>query len=192
MSPSSLCSPLPTLCCHDFSDLLSYQSVLFSVVGAALAIGSRPGLKPDPDNQTTALLHAIFLAINNSATPVITLAEEAPPSEEVASIIEFFYESSLASLLAAIFAISAKECLNGYLHLFINDSENRRRRFSALKGWGFTFLVRTSRILLQIAICFLLLGIGRRLFSLHPRLIYPLAVLVAPGLVSYLGAVFFM
>jgi len=105
-------------------------------------------------------------------------------------MIVLFYESSMASLLAAVFTMLAKECLTGQLHPVISDSSDRRRRVHALNGWGFSALVKTSRILLLAAFCFLLAGIGQRFFSSHPHLIYPLALLAAPGLVGYLAVVF--
>ena len=59
-----------TLCSHNLSDFVYYQAVLSSVISTALAIGTRPELKTDRDVQTAAL-HAILLALNNSAAPVV-------------------------------------------------------------------------------------------------------------------------
>ena len=48
---------------------ISPASLYAHPVSAALAIGIRLEVKPNPDGQTVALLHALFLALNNSATP---------------------------------------------------------------------------------------------------------------------------
>ena len=181
---------------HNLSNSVSYQAVLFSVVGAALAIGTRPELRPDPDAQTAALLRALLLALNQSAVLGETLAiqpvQEAPTSE-VPDAIVYFYESSLVSLLAAIFAMLAKECLNGYFlqerGSAVDRRADRQRKFDALKNWRFDLLIRTPQILLRTALLFLALGVWQRLCYALPLAKYALAFVAMPGLVGYFGTV---
>jgi len=49
---------------HNPPDLVTYQAVFFSAVGAALTIGTRP------DDQTTAFLYAIFFALTTPSRQV--------------------------------------------------------------------------------------------------------------------------
>ena len=161
----------------------------------ALAIGTRPELKPDPDGQTAALLYAIFLALNNSATPgetpVVTIAPVDPPLE-VTKAIAHFYQSSLLSLLAAGLAMYAKDCLNVYLTgetwLAIDHNARRRRKFDALvyPAWRFWFLVKTPGVLLRTALCFLIFGLADRLVVLSPNVTCFISLLTVPAMLSYL------
>ena len=195
MSPWALCVPLPASTLYyscNSSDLFCYQGILFSVIGAAIAVATRPELT---DGQTTTLLHTIFLTLNHLAVPGETLVVPplvgmAPP-KDVANTISFFYESSLVSLFAVVFAMLAKECL-GYYSLpegvpAIYSSEDRRQTFDALDGWRFLLLVKTARCLIWTACLFLILGFWQRLCYAHPTIIYSLALLILPGLVGYLG-----
>ena len=193
MSHWPLCVP-STFYSLNLSDLISYQSILFAVIGAGFAVATRPELT---DGQTATLLHAIFLALDHSDVPgetlVIPLVKGAPP-EDIDNAISFFYESSLVSLLAVIFALLAKGCLSSY-HLqegvpAICRSENRRRRFDAFGGLTFPLLVNAPPLLLRSALGFLVLGLWQRLRSAHPTIIYPLVLHIVPGLVGYLGTIF--
>ena len=177
---------------HDLSNLVYCQAVLFSIVGAALAIGTRPDLKPNPHGQAAALLHALLLTLNHSAVPAETLAvppvQEVPPSE-VTNAILFFYECSAASALAASLAMVAKEGLNGFYAkagaLAIHSGADRQRKLKTIANSPFRLIVGIARILLRIATLFLVLGLCQPVWASNPRLIYPLALLAVPGLVGY-------
>lgn len=166
--------------------MVSYQAILFSVVGAAIAIGTRPELA---DSQTT-----IYLTLNHSVAPgetlVVPVVNRAPPTD-IANAIWFFYESSLVSLLAVIFAILAKECLSNYhLREEAVRSEGCQGKLGALDSWRFCLLAKTPHLLLRIALAYLILGFWERLYSgAHPITICTLVILIVPGLVGYFGTV---
>ena len=115
------------------------------------------------------------------------------PPPEILTAIAHFYQSSLVSLFAAVFAMLAKECLNGYLlhggGLAIDHVAGRRRKFDALVNptWRFGLLVKTPDVLLRTALCFLILGLVHRLWVLSSTVIYLLSFFLVPGLVGYIG-----
>ena len=85
ISSLSLCVPTPYS--HNLSDLVSYQALLYSIIAAALAICAR----------------------------LDDLAATLPARPEIAEFITPVYSGSTLSLLAAVFALFAKERLNGFL-----------------------------------------------------------------------------
>jgi hypothetical protein len=94
------------------------QAGLFSAVSSAFVIDIHKNLRPDPTEQSTALLRAILFTLNQSAipgeTPVVPPVQE-PPSKEIVAAIGLLYASLLISLLAAFVAMLGKQWLNRYL-----------------------------------------------------------------------------
>jgi len=93
---------------------------LFSAVSTAFVINVHSKLKPDPNEQSAALLRAILLTLNQSAipgeTPTVPLLREKPPSE-IVTVTGLMYTSLLISLLAVFIAMLGKQWLNRYLRL---------------------------------------------------------------------------
>ena len=185
VSPSSLCATSsPTLHSHKVSDLVTQQAILLSVAGAALAIGTRLELKPDPT----------FLVIDHSAvpgqTPIAPPPQEGPTHKSLAlTAIVLFYEGSLISLFAAVLATFAKDCLNRYsLQLAvpaIQRSADRHRKFEVLRSWRFGLLVLSPHILVRSALAFLACGVCLRLWELASFVFYILPFFAVPGIVGY-------
>ena len=196
-SASLFVRPHPTLHSHNLSNFISYQAILLFAVSAALAIGIRLEVKPNPDGQTTALLHAIFLALNNSAPPgeinvVLPVREDPPP--EVALAIECFYGSSLFSLLAAVLAAFARECLNRYFLPSavpgIDHNADRQQKFVALRDWRFSLLVFCPHILIRSSVFLLVCGVCQRLWVISRMAVYVIPLSAVPGLWFYLWTMF--
>jgi hypothetical protein len=87
---------------------------LFSAVSSAFVIDVHSNLKPDPSEQSAALLRVILLTLNQSAipgeNPTIPPVQEDPPSE-IVTVTGLMYASLLISLLAAFVAMLGRESL---------------------------------------------------------------------------------
>jgi len=162
MSPSSLCVPTPYR--HNLSDLVFYQAVLYSLISAAIAVGARS------DGQ------------------VLTFQD---PPIEITEIIAYFFNSSIISLLAALFALFAKERLSGFLLRDGGPSIDRsapgpaQQQVYILKTWPYRYLIKASQGLLQTAFLFPVIGFAQRLWSWSLGVMFFLGILVVPALAGY-------
>jgi len=143
----------------------SCQAVLFVAANVALAVIAPPGC------QTTLL--------------------RGPPSDAGDDAV-CFYQSSVLALLGAIFALFAKDRLNGFLlreggPSISRDAAYRRQQVNTLNNWRFRFLLKTPRCMLQIALSLPVLRFDQRLWLLSPSLLYIQAIFVVLVLVGYVG-----
>jgi len=159
----------------------------------AIALGTRPELT---DIQTTPL--AISLAINYSAAPgetivvpvqVVSHVKGAPP-EDVANAISAFYASSLFSLVTVILVMITKESPSNYHPEeevpVIDPSESRQGKFDTAYRLACCGVAKGTRMVLRIALVYLMLGFCYRLCPTHTTIVCYLSILlmVVPGCVG--------
>ena len=175
---------------------LSLKAGLFSAVSSAFVIDVHSNLKPNPSEQSAALLRAILLTLNQSAipseTPTVPPIQEDPPSE-IVTVTGLMYASLLISLLAAFIAMLGKQWLNRYLRnaggSMIERCGDRQRKCDGLKKWPFHLFVESLPVMLQVALLLLVCGLCRHMALINSSVASVLISLTVLGVLFYLGIV---
>jgi hypothetical protein len=178
------------------SAYLVSQAGLFSAVSSAFVIDIHSKLRPDPNDQSAALLRAILLTLNQSAipgeTPVVPPVQDPPPNEIVAAT-GLLYASLLISLLAAFIAMLGKQWLNRYLRRvggsMIERCGDRQRKCNGLQKWPFHFFVEGLPVMLQVALLLLACGLCRFMASINASIAGILITITVLGVLFYAGVV---
>ncbi|KAF9789723.1 hypothetical protein BJ322DRAFT_553515 [Thelephora terrestris] len=166
---------------------------LFSAVNSVFVIDVYSKLQPNPNAQSTALLHAILLTLNHSAIPdetflVSTTQKDYPP--EVVAATCLLYASLLLSLLAAFGAMLGKQWLDRYFRhaggSMIERSGDRQRKCDGLIEGKFHFFIEALPVMLQIALLFLVCGLYTYMASINTSAAFTLITLVGLGALFYL------
>jgi hypothetical protein len=169
---------------------------LFSAVSSAFVIDVHSNLKPDPNEQSAALLRTILLTLNQSAIPSETATvppiQEDPPSE-IVTVTGLMYASLLISLLAAFVAMLGKQWLNRYLRnaggSMIERCGDRQRKFDGLKKWPFHLFVESLPVMLQVALLLLACALCKHMASINGSVASVLISLTVLGVLFYLGVI---
>jgi hypothetical protein len=169
---------------------------LFSAVSSAFVIDVHSNLKPDPNEQSAALLRAILLTLNHTAIPggtaTVPPIQEDPPSE-IVTVTGLMYASLLISLLAAFVAMLGKQWLNRYLRnaggSMIERCGDRQRKCDGLKKWPFHLFVESLPVMLQVALLLLACGLCKNMASINTSIASVLISLTVLGVLFYLGIV---
>jgi hypothetical protein len=169
---------------------------LFSAVSSAFVIDVHSNLKPDPNEQSAALLHAILLTLNHTAIPggtaTVPPIQEDPPSE-IVTVTGLMYASLLISLLAAFVAMLGKQWLNRYLRnaggSMIERCGDRQRKCDGLKKWPFHLFVESLPVMLQVALLLLACGLCKNMASINTSVAGVLISLTVLGVLFYLGII---
>jgi hypothetical protein len=170
---------------------------LFSAVSSAFVIDVHSNLKPDPNEQSAALLRAILLTLNHTAIPggtaTVPPIQEDPPSE-IITVTGLMYASLLISLLAAFVAMLGKQWLNRYLRnaggSMIERCGDRQRKCDGLKKWPFHLFVESLPVMLQVALLLLACGLCKNMTSINTSVASVLISLTVLGVLFYLGIIF--
>jgi hypothetical protein len=169
---------------------------LFSAVSSAFVIDVHSNLKPDPNEQSAALLHAILLTLNHTAVPggtaTVPPIQEDPPNE-IITVTGLMYASLLISLLAAFIAMLGKQWLNRYLRnaggSMIERCGDRQRKCDGLKKWPFHLFVESLPVMLQVALLLLACGLCKNMASINTSVASVLISLTVLGVLFYLGII---
>jgi hypothetical protein len=169
---------------------------LFSAVSSAFVIDVHSNLKPDPNEQSAALLRAILLTLNHTAIPGETATvppiQEDPP-DEIITVTGLMYASLLISLLAAFIAMLGKQWLNRYLRnaggSMIERCGDRQRKCDGLKKWPFHLFVESLPVMLQVALLLLACGLCKNMASINTSVASVLISLTVLGVLFYLGII---
>jgi len=172
------------------------QAGLFSAISSAFVIDVHSNLRPDPNEQSAALLRAILLTLNQSAipgeTPAVPPAQEGPPGETVI-VTCLMYASLLISMLAALVAMLGKQWLNRYLRnsggSMIERCGDRQRKFDGLEKWPFHSFVESLPLMLQVSLLLLASGLCRHMWTISTPVAWTLISLTGLGVVFYTGIV---
>jgi len=172
------------------------QAGLFSAVSSAFVIDVQSKLQLDPGDQSVAYLHAILLALNQSAVPGEQV--DAPftwtgPPQEIVHVSNLLYASLLISLFAAFIAMLGKQWLNRYLrHVGGSMTErcgDRQRKLDGLEKWSFRLLIEGLPIMLQITLLLLGCGLSRHMWSVNTSVAGVVIAFTALTFVFYLVVV---
>ena len=140
-----------------------YQAGLFSAVTSAFIVQVDSQLRPDPGDETAALLRVLIYKIDNTTFghDVPTLPQWAGPPATMVHVQAILFASLAVSLFSAFLAMLGKQWLNRYTSTdmrgsAIERSRNRQRKLDGIVTWYFDYVMESLPLMLQIAL--LLLG----------------------------------
>jgi hypothetical protein len=172
------------------------QAALLSVISSAFVIDVHSKLQPDPNEQSTALLRAILLTLNQSAipneAPAVTPTQEDLPSE-IITATGFMYMSLLISLFVVFTAMLGKQWLNRYFRKpggpTIDRCGDRQRKCDGLEKWQLLLFVESLPVMLQVSLFFLACGLCQYMWSINTSLACILMLVTAAGVFLYVAIV---
>jgi len=151
--------------CQSDTPVLTWitQAGLFSAVTSAFVIQVQPGLQPDPNEETAALLRVLIYKTDNTTFggDVPTVPQWSGPPRSIVQVQAMLYASFTATLLSAFLAMLGKQWLNRYgstdmRGTVIERSQNRQRKLNGIVTWYFEHVMEALPLMLQAAL--LLLG----------------------------------
>jgi len=153
----------------------------------------QPGLQPDPNNETAALLRVLIHKIDNT-----TFGGDAPalpqwtgPPRTAILVQCLLYASLAASILAAFLAMLGKQWLNRYASVnmrgsAIERSQNRQRKLDGIAAWYFEHVMESLPLMLQAALLLLGSALSRYLWEIDTTVASVVAGVTSFGLLFYL------
>ena len=157
------------------------QAGLFSAVTTAFIVEVNSGPKPDPNEETAALLRFLaYKADNTIFKTVSSIPQWTGPPRATVQVQAILFASLTASLFSAFLATLGKQWLNRYASVDLQPSvieccRNQQKKLDGVASWHFENVMELVPVMLQAA--FLMLGCAlSRLCSLctSGRLTQPL------------------
>ena len=145
------------------------QAGLFSAVTSAFIIAVHSEIRPDPNEETAALLRVLLYKMDNTTfgDDVPALPQWTGPPRTIVQVQSILLASLTASLLSAFLATLGKQWLNRYNSIdkrgsAIERSRNRQRKLNGIVTWYFEYVIGSLPVRLQLAL--LLLGCALSLY----------------------------
>ena len=140
------------------------QAGLFSAVTSAFIIEINSELKPDPNEETAAivrfLVYQMYNATSGNDKPTMPPQWTGPP-RTIVRVQAILFASLAASLFSAFLAMLGKQWLNRYASVdmrgsAIERSQHRQQKLDGIISWYFNYVIQLIPVMLQVAL--LLLG----------------------------------
>ena len=152
----------------------SSQAGLFSAVTSAFIIEGNSQLRPDPNDETAALLRVLIHKIDNTTfgdNPP-TLPQWTGPPRTIVQVQASLFASLAASLFSAFLATLGKQWLNRYAATnmrgsAIERSQNRQRKLDGIVTWYFDHVMESLPLMLQFALLLLGCALSRYLWEIN-------------------------
>ena len=142
---------------------------MFSAVTAAFIVGVDAQLRPDPGDETNALLRVLISKANNvtSMNDVPSLPQWTGPPRRLVYVQAILFASLFVSLFSALLAMLGKQWLNRYESTevrgtAIERSRHRQKKLDGIDAWYFRIVMESMLLMLQAAL--LLLGCALSLY----------------------------
>ena len=166
---------------------------MFSAVTSAFIIEVNPELKPDPNDETAALLRVLLYKIDNTTfgDNVPALPQWSGPPHIVVQVQALLFASLAASLVSALLATLGKQWLSRYDSADIKGTtaeraQNRQMKLDGIDTWCFYYVMEALPLMLQIALLLLGCALSRYLWEINT-----LVASIVLG-VSLLGVAFYL
>jgi len=143
-------------------------------VTSAFILEVNSELKPDPNEETAALLRVLIYKVDNTTfggdVPVVP--QWTGPSYVVVQVQAILFASLAASLLSAFLAMLGKQWLKQYMSVnmrrsAIERSQNRQRKLDGIKAWYFDHVMQSLPLMLQMALLLLGGALSRYLWGIN-------------------------
>jgi hypothetical protein len=169
------------------------QAGLFSAVTSAFIIEVNSELKPDPNDETAALLRVLIHKIDNTTfgdNPP-TLPQWTGPPRTIVHVQAMLFASLVASLFSAFLAMLGKQWLNRYASTdmrgtAIERSQNRQRKLDGIITWYFDHVMESLPLMLQVALLLLGCALSRYLWEINITVASVVLSVTSFGLIVYI------
>lgn len=162
---------------------------------SAFSIYVHPQLKPDPNEETAALLRVLLYKLDNATFggDVPTVPQWSGAPRAIIQVQAILYASLSASILSALLAMLGKHWLNQYASIDLRGSavernHNRQRKFDGVVNWRFDYVMELSPLLLQVATLFLGVALSRYLMEIDTTIGSVVLGFTSFSIISYLFA----
>jgi len=169
------------------------QAGLFSAVTSAFIIEVNSELKPDPHEETAALLRFLIYKLDGTAfgndVPVAPQWTGPPPA--IVQVQSILFASLAASLFSAFLAMLGKQWLNRYSSIdmrgcAIERSQHRQRKLDGIVNWCFNHVMESLPLMLQVALVLLDFALSRYFWDINKTV-----ASIVLGVTSF-GALFYL
>jgi len=169
------------------------QAGLFSAVASAFIIEVNSELKPDPNDQTAALLRVLIYKIDNTTfgNDIPALPQWTGPPRTIVQVQAILFASLTISLLSAFLAMLGKQWLNRYASVdmrgsVIERSKHRQRKLDGIVSWYFDHVMESLPLMLQAALMLLGCALSRYFWDVNTTVASVVLGVTSFGLLFYL------
>ena len=147
------------------------QAGLFSAVASAFIIEVNPDLKPDPNEETAALLRVLIYKVDNTTfSEVPAIPQWTGPPRTTIQVQAVLFASLSASLFSAFLAMLGKQWLNRYASTDLRGSiiercRNRQYKLDGIASWYFDNVIELLPVMLQVALLLFGCALSRYLWE---------------------------
>ena len=144
------------------------QAGLFSAVTSAFIVQVNSDLRPDPSEETAALLRfLVYKADNTTFNAAPPIPQWTGPPRATVQVQAILFASLAVSLFSAFLAMLGKQWLNRYASADLQPSvigrcRNRQEKLDGIANWYFETVMELLPVMLQAAL--LLLGCALSLY----------------------------
>ena len=165
-------------------------------MASAFIIEVNSELKPDPNDETAALLRVLLYKIDNTTfgKDVPPLPQWSGPPHAIVQVQAVLFASLAASLLSALLAVLGKQWLNRYdsadvKGTTVERAQNRQRKLDGIDAWYFYYVMEALPWMLQVALLLLGCALSRYLWGINIIIASVVLGVTSLGMVFYLAII---
>ena len=169
---------------------------MFSAVASAFIIEVNSELKPDPNDETAALLRVLLYKMDNTTfgNHVPPLPQWTGPPNAIVQVQAVLFTSLAASLLSALLAVLGKQWLSRYdsadmKGTTVERAQNRQRKLDGIDAWYFHYVIGALPLMLQAALLLLGCALSRYLWEVNIVVASVILGVTSLGMSFYLAIV---
>ena len=165
-------------------------------MASAFIIEVNSELKPDPNDETAALLRVLLYKIDNTTfgNNVPSLPQWTGPPDAIIQVQTVLFASLAASLLSALLAVLGKQWLSRYdsadvKGTTVERAQNRQRKLDGINTWYFHYVMEALPWMLQVALLLLGCALSRYLWGVNTVVASVVLGVTSLGMTFYLAIV---
>ena len=169
------------------------QAGLFSAVASAFVIEINSELKPDPNEETAALLCVLICKTDNTTfgNDVPALPQWTGPSRTIVRVQAILFASLAISTFSAFLAMLGKQWLNRYASVDMRGSvtersQHRQRKLDGIVSWYFDHVLESLPLMLQGALLLLGCALSRYFWDINTTVASVVLGVTSLGVFFYL------
>jgi len=162
-------------------------------VASAFIIEVNSELKPDPNEETAALLRVLIYKTDNTTFggEIPAVPQWTGPPHMVIHVQAILFASLTASLFSAFLAMLGKQWVNQYASVdmrgsAIERSQNRQRKLDGIVTWYFDYVMQSPPLMLQVALLLLGCALSRYLWEINMTVASVVIGVTSLGVLFYL------
>ena len=160
---------------------------------SAFIIEVNSELKPDPNEETAALLRVLIYKTDNTTFrgDIPAVPQWTGPPRMIVHVQAILFASLAASLFSAFLAMLGKQWLNRYASVdmrgsAIERSQNRQRKLDGVVNWYFDYVMQSLPLMLQVALLLLGCALSRYLWEINTAVATVVLSVTSFGVLFYL------